>query len=390
MGSASAYQLAKRGLSVLGLDQYAPPHSNGSTHGSSRIMRLAIGEGEHYTPLSKRSYELFREIEQKTDTNLLNVTGMLTISAIDKDTIETEGEFFDKTVTVAKKYGIRHDVLSANEIRTYYPQFAVSETERGYFEYDAGYLKPEDCIRAQLQLAVDNGCSINTNERVDNITSTARGIVVTTDANTYCADQIVLSAGPWLPELLAPQYKSLFQPFRLVQYWFDIQEVYNEFTPEKFPIFFWQLPGVDQWTYGFPALNGPNGGFSVGVPDRSPTTTPDSIDRSISSQEIEAVYREYVSRCFPKASKHCVKTNTCLYTATPDGEFVIDRLPHAPGIIICSPCSGHGFKHSAAIGESVAELIATGSSTIDLSAFMLSRLTTTGAKVPADSAASEG
>lgn len=371
MGSSSAYQLARRGCRVLAIDRYYPPHSNGSSHGRARVMRLAIGEGEHYTPLSKRSYELFRELETRTGNRLLEVTGMLTISAIDRSVIQTEGHFFDNTVQSARKHDIPHDLLDARQVRARFPQFKIEDDQRAYFEYDAGYLRPEECVRTQLSIAQQLGCHLHLNEQVKRVFATESGAGVETNQDTYYAASVVLTAGPWLAELLEHSYAPLFQPFRQVQYYFDTSGVSDQFSCGAFPIFFWQLPGADNWMYGFPALDGLDA-LSLGVPNRTPPVTPATIDRSINDSTITAVYENYVSRYFHNVSDRCIKAETCLYTATPDGEFVIDRHPSSKHIIVCSPCSGHGFKHSAAIGEAVAELICN-EPTIDLSAFKLKR-----------------
>ena len=299
---------------------------------------------------------------------------MLTISSTDKTKIVPEGEFFDNTLAAARKYNVRHDVLNASEVRSLFPQFKVRSDERGYFEYDAGYLRPEECVLAQLFLAQKHGATIHTNEVVSRFEASTDGVTVGTNLGTYHADQIVVSAGPWVTDLVHEDYRHAFKVYRLVQCWFDISDCHDDFKPGKFPIFFWQLPGFDRWIYGFPALDDPQGGLKLSAADHAVPITPDSVDRSISQREIDTVYDEYVSNCLQNVGRHAVNADACLYTATPDGAFVIDRLPHSPRTIICSPCSGHGFKHSAAIGECVAELVTDGESRIDLSLFGLDRL----------------
>jgi len=378
MGSASVYQLAKRGLRVLGIDRFNPPHNHGSTHGAARIMRLAIGEGAHYTPLSQRSYQLFREIEAETKTSLLDVTGMLTLSRVNKTQIVPEGDFFDNTIDAAHRYNVRHELLDASQVRSRFPQFKVRDDERGYFEYDAGYLRPEECVKAQVFLAEQLGATIHRNENVIGFDESADKVTVETNLGKYQADQVVISAGPWVKSMLPESIRSFFDVYRLVQYWFDISDSYEQFQTGRFPIFFRQLPGFDRWIYGFPALDGAKGGLKLSASDHASPVNPEIVVRSVSQQEINAIYDEYVSDCLHGVKSVAVKADVCLYTATPDGAFVIDRLPHSPRAIICSPCSGHGFKHSAAIGESIAELITAGQSSIDLSAFALGRLTLTG------------
>jgi sarcosine oxidase len=372
MGSASLYQLAKRGIHALGIDRFSPPHRLGSTHGAARIMRLAIGEGAHYTPLSKRSYELFREIEFQAQSKLLEVTGMLTISSVDKEKIVPEGDFFENTLSAAIKYDVQHDLLDAGDIRARFPQFKVADDEKGYYEYAAGYLRPEECVRSQLLLAGKLGANISTNEVVRKWTATESGVTVETDLDTYRAEQLVLSAGPWLPDLIEPSHGKLFQAYRLAQYWFDVSSSAYDYSPGACPIYFWQLPGYDRWIYGFPAIEG--GGLPLAASNQVLPVTPSTVEREVSEAEIETVYGEYVYHCLKDVGRGILKTDVCLYTATRDAGFVIDRAPDSPRVIICSPCSGHGFKHSAAIGECVAELVTTNNSTLDLSCFGLGRL----------------
>src|SRR5256885_12778649 len=153
MGSAAVYRLAKRSNRVLGLDRFSPPHDNGSSHGESRIIRQAIGEGEEYVPLVLRSYELWREIEKATGKELLTITGGLTLESQNSDGVmHGRRDFLDQAIRCAKKFDIRHEILETADIRKRYPQFAVTD-ERAYFEYETGFLRPEPCIEAQLTSA---------------------------------------------------------------------------------------------------------------------------------------------------------------------------------------------------------------------------------------------
>ncbi len=374
MGSATLYQLAQRGNKALGIDLLAPPHTLGSSHGDTRITRQAIGEGDHYTPLSLRSYEIFREMERLTETSLLEVTGGLMISSLSEPvSVVHVPQFFQNTVAAAQKFGIKHDILSAKEMRLRFPQFNVDDDEMGYFEYDAAFLRPEEIIRVQLKLAGELGATIHTNETVIGFEENAKGVEVYTNQGTYTAERLVLSVGPWLTELL-PRLKPVFKVYRQVLYWFDIADSFEQFAPPKFPLFIWQLKGAEAGVYGLPALDGPNGGFKIGSSNYlTEPVTPDSVERSVSAEETVEMFDSKVERCFPLAKKQCLKSAVCLYTVTPDSAFVIDWLPNSQRIVLCSPCSGHGFKHAAAIGESIAEMTTKGQSHLDLSAFKLGR-----------------
>src|SRR5271168_955765 len=179
MGSAALYQLAKRGVRVAGFDRFSPPHDQGSSHGDTRITRLAIGEGAHYTPLVKRSHAIWRAIEKETGADLLTQCGELIISSTArKSSIHVEG-FFQNTVDAARKFGIAHELLDANQIRARFPQFNVRDDETGYFEPEAGFVRPEACIGAELFLAEKHGATIHRNEPVLSFAPSANGVSVT-------------------------------------------------------------------------------------------------------------------------------------------------------------------------------------------------------------------
>ncbi|MGD9679638.1 MAG: N-methyl-L-tryptophan oxidase [Candidatus Obscuribacterales bacterium] len=369
MGSASLYQLARRQVRVLGIDRFSPPHTLGSTHGDTRITRQAIGEGDHFVPLTLRSYEIFREIENETGMDLLSITGGLMISSGSRTSTIHVAEFFENTLAAANKYGISHEVLNPAEMRRRFPQFLVQDNEIGYFEHEAGFLRPENCVEAQLRLARKLGASVSTGEQVLEFSKVEGGVLVHTDRGDYLTGSLVLTAGPWLPGLLGRHGSSLFKVYRQVLYWFDVETHYDQFVPERFPIFIWEVQGKGMAMYGFPAIDGPGGGLKIGSGRYLESIDPDNVIRDVSQQEIQSMYEMQVEPYFPLLGRDCVRTATCMYTATADARFVIDRHPEMEGVLVCSPCSGHGFKHSAAIGESLAELVTEGRSRIDLSPF---------------------
>ncbi|HEX6104458.1 MAG TPA: N-methyl-L-tryptophan oxidase [Gemmatimonadales bacterium] len=374
MGSAAAWQLARRGRSVLGIDRWTPPHPHGSTHGETRITRQAIGEGEHYTPFALRSHELWREIEAATGDDLLTLTGGLIISGPGADaTVHVPG-FLETTVAAARRYGIAHEVLDAREIRRRFPAFAVRDEETGYYEPGAGFVRPERCVGAQLRLAERLGATLRFGERVLEVRPDGAGVLVRTDATRYLAERAVLTAGPWLPELLGPPLARHFTVTRQVLYWFAPSGPVEPFLPERFPVFIWEPAGLPEGIYGFPAVDGAAGGVKVASAAYGAPTDPDSAMREVTAEEIARMYQTLVAPCFPGLGARCVKATTCLYTVTPDAGFVIDRHPEHDGIILVSPCSGHGFKHSAAVGEAVAEWVTEGRSRLDLTPFGLTRL----------------
>ena len=376
MGSAAVYQLAKRGNKVLGIDQFSPPHIFGSSHGDTRITRQAIGEGEQYTPLSLRSYEIWREIEKETGNKLLEMNGGLIISSGAKTAINHVENFFENTIAAARKYNIKHEILDASQIRERFPQFNVQDNETGYYGYNAGFLRPEECVGSQISLAEKYGAQIHRNEKVESFSENDGIVRVKTNLGEYEAKKLIVSAGPWFPALIEEEYAKFFKVIRQVLFWFDIKTSIERFEPKNFPIFIWELQGNKQGMYGFPAINGQNGGVKIASEQYETTTTADTVNREVSQEEIRVMYNNFIAPYFPDLSDKCVKAVSCLYTVTPDSHFVIDTHPKYPSIILASPCSGHGFKHSAAIGEILAQVAIDGKSKIDISSFSIKRFAT--------------
>jgi sarcosine oxidase len=373
VGSAATYQLAKRGAHVLGIDRHAPPHNFGSTHGSTRITRLAIGEGEHYTPLVKRSHEIWREIENETGTDLFCLNGGLIVSSNDNAAITHVKGFFQNTVAAAHKHSIAHELFDAAEIRRRYPMFKIGDQEFGYFEPSAGFVRPEACVHAQLELAKKYEAVLHTGETVRSFEPGPGGVRVVTDKGSYEAHRLIIAAGAWAPELLGPDLARLFKIYRQVQYWFQLRGNIGAYRPDRFPVFIWELPNSPQGIYGFPAIDGATGGIKVASESFVAETDPQNAARAVSPEEIAEMHERYIAPFFPDVSPVCVKTAVCLYTVTPDFGFVIDRHPDSERVILASPCSGHGFKHSAAIGEALADWMLKGESRHDLSSFGLAR-----------------
>ncbi len=377
MGSAALYQLAKRGMRVLGIDQFSPPHDRGSSHGDTRITRLAIGEGERYTPLAMRSHEIWREIEReigrKRGEDLMTQTGGLIISSHGPRAACHVPGFFQNTLVAAKRYGIQHELLDAAEIRARFPAFAVGDDAIAYFELEAGFLRPEACVAAQLELAARHGAEIHRNQRALRFSETGGVVRVETEAGIYKGSKLIVTVGAWLPQLAGETVGHLLTVRRQVLYWFAVKQGVTAFALGRLPIFIWELPGSGHAIYGFPELDGPQGGVKIATEQLELATTPDEVDRAVAPEEIEAMYARGVAPWFPGIENRCVKTRTCLYTMTPDFHFLVDLHPQAPNVIVASPCSGHGFKHSAAIGEALAHMSQGEPNLLDDGGFGLAR-----------------
>jgi sarcosine oxidase len=372
-GSAAAYQLAKRGRRVLGLDRHAPPHALGSSHGDTRITRCAIGEGAHYSPLALWSHTIWRELERETGLELFDACGLLVLSGGGATAFTHVPGFFANTIAAAERFGIPHEMLDAAAIRARYPAFNVRDEERAYFEPGAGFLRPEACVRAHLQMAARHGATLHTSEAARSFDAIGGGVTVTTDRATYAAGTLIVAAGPWLPALLEAALARHFTVYRQVLLWYDVDGPIAPFERARFPAFIWELTGKPQSIYGFPAIDGPRGGIKVATERFTATTTPEAVERDVTPDEIAATHADYIAPYLPAVSTRCVRAATCLYTVTPDFGFVVDRHPHQPDVIVASPCCGHGFKHSAALGEALADLAERRTGPIDLRAFSFAR-----------------
>ncbi|MET0440437.1 MAG: N-methyl-L-tryptophan oxidase [Casimicrobiaceae bacterium] len=372
-GSAAAYQLAKRGRRVLGLDRHAPPHEFGSSHGDTRITRRAIGEGAHYSPLAMRSHEIWRELERETGATLLDACGLLVLSGSGATAFTHVPGFFANTIAAAERFGIAHEMLDAAAIRARFPAFGVRDDERAYFEPGAGFLRPEACVRANLQMAQRGGAALHMSETARSLAAAPGGVTVTTDRATYHAGTLILAAGPWLPGLVDASLARHFSIHRQALFWFDVDGPIAPFERGRFPAFIWELSGRPQSIYGFPAIDGRQGGVKIATESYAATTTPDTVERAVTPEEIAKTHADYIAPFFPAVSARCLRATTCLYTVTRDFGFVVDRHPEMRNVIVASPCSGHGFKHSAALGEALADLADNGTSPIDLRAFSFAR-----------------
>ncbi len=375
MGSAALYQAAKLGASVIGIDRFSPPHDRSSSHGDTRITREAIGEGREFVPLVQRSHQIWEELETATGRSLLTRNGALILASqsVSGDH-HGSSSFVQDTISAAGEFGIEHAVLDAGEIRRRYPQFKLSGDELGYFEPGAGFLRPEACIETQLALATQMGASILTSETVLDIKEENGAVEVRTERATYSAARAIVTAGPWIQKLLGAPYERYFRIYRQVMCWFALAKNPDRYSATRFPVFIWIVGNRPRdMLYGFPAVDGPEGGVKIATEQYEATVDPDTVPRTVSDPETAAMYDEYIAPRFPDVSGKCLRAVTCLYTVTPDAKFIVDVFPGCENVMFASACSGHGFKHSAAIGEALAAWALGRPGRVDLSSFRLDR-----------------
>jgi sarcosine oxidase len=361
MGSAAVHHLAERGASVLALEQFDIPHDLGSSHGLSRIIRLAYWEHPAYVPLVRRAYDLWRELERAAREPLLVVTGSIDAGP------EASANVVGARAACAT-FGLAHDELDPAALTTRFPGFRLPGETVAIYQPDGGFLRPEACISAHVALARGRGAAIRPRERVVEWHADDRGVRVRTTDASYAAARLVLTAGPWIGALVRPAAAAL-APERQVMLWTEPLRP-ALFRVNAFPVFYVLVP--EGPFYGFPDHD--NRGFKIGkYHHRRERVDPDAVDRTCGPED-EAVLRDAVSRYFPDANGPTLAMKTCLFTNTPDEHFVIDRLPGAPHVAIAAGFSGHGFKFCSVVGEILADLALDGGTRHDISLFGLARL----------------
>jgi len=361
MGSATVAHLARRGIRVLGLEQYDIPHERGSSHGLSRIIRLAYFEHPAYVPLLHRAYELWWTLEREVQERLLIMTGSLDIGTADSTV-------FGGALKAAQRHHLVHEVLEPEALRQRFPGYGLQAPLLGLYQPQGGLLAAERCIVAHVNTALHHGAHIHGRESLQGWESRGDGIMVRTSRGTYQAQRLVLTAGAWTHRLVT-QYKGTLQPERQVMIWMQ-PRVPARFQIGAFPVF---NMAVEEGTfYGFPIYSIPGFKFARWHHLEQVIDDPASMDRDCHPDD-EAILRAFVRRYFPDGDGPTLSMRTCLFTNTPDTHFVIDAHPDDANVFIAGGFSGHGFKFCSVVGEILADLAQDGSTRHDISLFRAAR-----------------
>lgn len=374
MGSAALYQLAKRQANVVGIDQFDPPHTLGSTHGESRVTRLAAGEGDAYVPLVRRSHDIWRELEEKTGQSVLVESGGYVICPIGGGANwHGRRDFAQASAQIAKAHHIPHDLLSAEELRQRNPLVQIENQYHAYFEPTAGLVDPEAAVRAQLRLAKEMGAAVFANERVTVVLPDASGVTVITNKGRYRANKVIVATGPWIKQFAPKALNRSIRIYRQVMFWFQAED-WQYFSADRFPFLLWIGETEDDYFAAFPIVSERNAALKLMTEQYVAHCDPNSVSRTVTEDEIEAFATRFIPRKLRGVTQRCVAAQVCLYTVTPDEHFVIDWHPDSDRVLLVSSCSGHGFKHSGAIGEALSDTVLDGKSRLSLSAFTMKRL----------------
>ena len=368
MGSSTLYHLSRRGLRVLGLEQFNLGHDLGSSHGVTRIIRLAYAEGEAYVPLLRRAYELWRELEYVANERLLFITGGI-------DAGPRDGKLVQGSLASSKLHKLPHEVLTSEELRRRFPAFRFPKTLIAVHQPDAGFVLSERSIIAHVTAAQALGAEIHAREKVQKWEVVRGHVVVHTNVDTYRAKKLVITAGPWASKLIEQlRRKRLADPERQVLIWTEPRRP-ELFRLGAFPVFYMEALERGQLAryYGLPIVGSP--GFKFGKYHHlKQRVDPDKMDRECGPED-EAVLREAIRRYFPDADGPTLAMKTCMFSNSPDEHFVIDLHPSCPQVSIAAGFSGHGFKFASVVGEIMADLALEGRSSRfeDLSLFSISR-----------------
>ncbi len=355
MGAMSLWQLAERGVSVVGVERYDIAHPYGSSHGASRIFRSILFEGPEYVPVARRSLELWRELERVSDTPLLTITGGLCIGT-------DGGELIADAVQSADAGDVSYELLGIDVLRARFPQHACFDDDIGVYEHAAGSVNPELAIRAAVARAAELGATVQTETTVTAVEFGADRVAITCDDQTIEARAAIISAGPWFTDLV-PHLELPLRNQRSILSWFAPG---RDFGADRFPAFVRESHDLQGW--GLPDLDG--SGVKIGISGQPKPwlDRPEDNRAPVSAAETLPI-ESFCTRAFPELPPRVVRAEPCINSKTPDGDFVVGTSSRAPGVVLAGGFSGHGFKHAAGIGSIAADLAIDGETDIPIGRF---------------------
>lgn len=360
-GSSAIYHLSKTGCKVCGIDRFTPPHTQGSSHGQSRIIRQAYHESPMYVPLVKAAYTLWDELEQVSGKKLFLKTGGIILGNADSTIVKGAR-------LSAKMHGITYEYLDSVNIQKRFPALQPTMDTVAVVEKNAGILFPEKCIKTNLEQAGNKGAVLLYNESVTSVIPNGHTVEIITNKGTYNTRKLIISTGAWMNELV-PELHLPLSIKRQVQYWFvnTNEQLQPNLLPDKLPIYLWEYkPG--KIFYGFPDLGD---GVKIAPHHEGQAVHPNSLSQQVSDAEIDSM-KQLADQYLNIAARFSYSA-VCMYTNTPDEHFIIDYHPQYNNIIIASPCSGHGFKFSSLTGKMLADMALEKDVQFDITPFSINR-----------------
>ena len=365
-GSAATYHLAKQDVSVIGIDQFGVPNGRGSSRGYTRVINPALREKAQYVDITERALKLWSELQETHPNDLFSQTGALRgWAGPDYSGVRNS---FDEAVDLCEETGLAYEIFNHREITQQFPGYEPGSDTKFLYQPDGGLLDPQECIIAHMNQAHANGAEIRAHEHVDAWKPTKDGVRVQTEKGEYEADQLVVTAGPWISEVLEETVDV--RPTREVMGWFRPKDPSN-FTKSNFPTFGWDTE--NGYFYGTPAhrINGVKigGGFFEEVQP----VDPGQVDLTVTREE-EEVLQQFVDKHFSESVQSTLKLDACMTTTPEDSQFIMDTHPEYDNVHIAGGFSGSGFMTSSAVGELTAERVITGRTDLDLEPFRIERL----------------
>lgn len=360
MGSAAVFQLARRGKRVVGIEQFERGHARGSSHGESRAIRLGYFEHPSYVPLARAAYEGWYELERLTGETVLTKTGVLEMG-------KPGSVIVDGSREASEMHGLAHEVLDAAEVARRYPQFTLPRDYSAVWQPDGGFVRPELANRLHLELAERAGATLLENRKVRAIEPGGSSVSIVLEGGAIEAGSVIVAAGAWIGDLV-PELRPKLTVTRQVLCWFEPLRA-EAVAPGTLPVFI--VDGAGDIAYGFPNVGS---GFKCASHHDSGTWGHADMARQEAGPADEKRMRDFLEAYLPDAAGPLRAMQTCMYTKTPDEDFVLDLHPSDPRIVVASPCSGHGFKFASVIGRVLADLATEGATPHDISRFRMDRL----------------
>lgn len=355
MGAPTCYELAKRGLKVLGIEQFGIVHDRGSHSGQTRIIRKAYFEHPDYVPLLERAYLNWKEIEQIRDVKIYHETGLLYMG-------EEDGEIINGVLDAADEYQIPVEEWDEDSLAEMFPDIRMSGDHIALYEPEAGYLDVPTAIKAYTDAAMKHHAAIHVSERVLGWIEENGVIIVTTDKSTYECKKLIITAGAWAHDWIGKH--AVLNVTRQVLAWMTIPP---KTLHKSIPCWLTERADSQGSFYGFPyAQDGRYLGYKLGIHYPGLTISPDQLSSDVSADEI-AILEKHLKKMLPGVSMNVSATATCMYTNTIDEDFIIDFMPETSGnILVAAGFSGHGFKFSSVIGEILADLATDGTTALPI------------------------
>ncbi len=371
MGSATAYHLAKSDADVLLLEQFQRRHTLGSSHGETRIIRFFYDK-PFYTQLMKTAYAGWRALEAESGTALLFITGSIGIGTKGNPYAHAARESLDAA-------GVEAEWWDTQQLAKRFPQFHCHNNTHILWQKDTGFLHATECVSTHLKLAEQHGATLRQTTRVTNIDKQADIPTVRTENSQFHGRKVVVTAGAWASTLLAELNLPLTVTKQQVCYYQPADA--ERFQPEQFPVFTEVTPD-GEFIYGIPAFGSfdQGGGLKIARHGKGETISPNMPKRAPDPEYIAHI-DAYVQARIPELGK-ATHAEVCLYTETPDEDFIIDRHPHCPNVLIGAGFSGHGFKFCDLVGRIMSEIALNGKTDVDIHPFRINREYKTSNAIP--------